>query len=471
MRRTKIVATIGPACENDDTLIKMVEVGVDVFRFNMKHGEVAWHSKMMVKLEKVCKEKGVRAATLIDLQGPEVRIDGLPKSPMLVNQGDRFWFTGSKDGGFGVVLDHQAVIPLVKAGNIIYADDGFLEFRVTEAKREAFEVEVIEGGELKNRKTVNFPGIKMDFPCLVDKDLELLSLTARHTVDYVALSFVRSPEDVMTLQREIEKLKVDSAIIAKIEHPEAVAQFEEILNIADGIMVARGDLGIEYPLEEVPALQKMMVQRAIEVGKPVIVATQMLESMHTKSRPTRAEVSDVANAVYDRADAVMLSGETAIGKYPIKAVTMMSSICSKTEPAIPTYHPEAMQATGSQGEAMVAAAYQLSLTYADKAKKVKAFVVMTETGRTARLLAKLRPTLPIYALSNQVRTLDKLKLNWGIESVYFAYEKNRETNPREVLTMMQQRGILMSGDKVIVIYGERWGEAGQTSVVRIQEVV
>ena len=367
-------------------------------------------------------------------------------------------------------MDHPAVISLVKLGNIIYADDGFLEFRVTQTKKDAFEVEVTEGGELMNRKTINFPGLKMDFPCLVDKDLELLSLTARHTVDYVALSFVRSPEDVMTLQREIEKLKVDSAIIAKIEHPEAVAHFEEILNIAGGIMVARGDLGIEYPLEEVPALQKMMVQRAIEVGKPVIVATQMLESMHTKPRPTRAEVSDVANAVYDRADAVMLSGETAIGKYPVKAVAMMSAICEKTEPVIPTYHPEATMEMGPQSEAVVAAAYQLGLTFSEKTKRIRAYVVMTETGKTARLLAKLRPTVPIYALSDRVGTLDKLKLNWGLEPVHFAYDKNRETKPREVLAVMVERGILNVGDKVIVIYGERWGEAGQTSVVRIQEV-
>jgi pyruvate kinase len=331
-------------------------------------------------------------------------------------------------------------------------------------------VEVIEGGELKNRKTVNFPGVSLDFPCLVEKDLELLSLAAKHTVDFVALSFVRNADDIMVLRQEMEKLKVDCAVIAKIEHPDAVQRFEEILDAADGVMVARGDLGIEYPIQSVPALQKLIVNRCQEEGKPVIVATQMLESMIHNPRPTRAEVSDVANAVYDQADAVMLSGESAAGKYPLRAVKMMVNIAESTEVSESCTKHGNTKSTGCQGEALVAAANQLACTYMMNESRISSFVVLTETGRTTQFLSRLRPDFPIFSLSKHTRTLDRLKLVWGVEPVYYEYAKDEETNPTQVLKSLEKEGYLHTGEKVIVIYGERWGQPGQTSVVRIQEV-
>jgi len=471
MRRTKIVATLGPASESEEKIESLILAGVDVFRFNMKHGNVAWHSEKMIRVEKIAKKLNRRVATLIDLQGPEVRVDGLPKDPFIAEAGDKFWFITPNSTKKGVVLDHPGVMRLVKVGSSVLADDGFLEFEVTKVETDGFEVKVIEGGELKNRKTANFPGISLDFPCLVEKDLELLSIAARHTVDYVALSFVRNAKDIEILKQEMDKMKVDCAVIAKIEHPDAIAHFEEILAAADGIMVARGDLGIEYPMEEVPMLQKMIVKRCQEEGKPVIVATQMLESMISNPRPTRAEVSDVANAVYDRADAVMLSGESAAGKYPIRAVKMMASVADKVEasmvglvPAMAECHP------GGQSEAIVAAAYQLSKTYHDNGSQISAFVVLTETGKTARYLARTRPNIPIYSLSNETKALDRLKLVWGVEPVYYKYAKDEQTDTYAVLSNLQQQNLVQKGEKVIVIYGERWGRPGQTSVVRIQEV-
>lgn len=471
MRRTKIVATIGPASESEEKIESLIQAGVDVFRFNMKHGNVEWHTEKVLRVEKVCKKLGKRVAALIDLQGPEVRVDGIPESPYILKTGDTFWFIGPDSKEKGVILDHPQVFSSVKVGNTIYADDGFLEFKAIEVKDDKVKVEVVEGGELKNRKTVNFPGTSLDFPCLVEKDLELLSLAARHKVDYVALSFVRNAADINILREEMNKMKVDCAIIAKIEHPDAVKNFEEILAASDGVMVARGDLGIEYPIEEVPALQKMIVNRCIEEGKPVIVATQMLESMHVNPRPTRAEVSDVANAVYDRADATMLSGESAAGKYPVRAVKMMASVHEKTEPSADQLVGCPVDVyPGSQGEAIVAAAYQLSTLYEDGEKDIKAFVVLTETGKTAQYLSRLRPSLPIYALSSKVETLDRLKLAWGVEPVLYEYAKDEETNTRQVLKHLQTNGYLNTGDKVIVVYGERWGKPGETSVVRVQEV-
>lgn len=472
MRRTKIVATIGPASESEEIIEQMILGGVNVFRFNMKHGNVDWHTEKILRVEKVCQKVGKRVAALIDLQGPEVRVDGIPESPFILKQGDTFWFVGpDSKKKHGVVLDHPQVFHSIKVGNTIYADDGFLEFRAVEVTDEGVKVEVVEGGELKNRKTVNFPGTSLDFPCLVDKDLELLSLAARHKVDYVALSFVRNADDIAVLRKEMDKMNIHCAVIAKIEHPDAIAHFEEILAAADGIMVARGDLGIEYPIEEVPALQKMIVTRSIEEGKPVIVATQMLESMHTNPRPTRAEVSDVANAVYDRADATMLSGESAAGKYPVRAVRMMAAIQEKTEnsAAVIVGCPVHIK-PGTQGEAIVAAAYELAKDYQDINHPIKGFVVLTETGRTAQYMSRLRPTLPIYAVSSSIETLDRMQLLWGVEPVKYEYAKDEETDVRALTQYMVKQGLLQRGDKVIVVYGERWGCPGQTSVVRVQEV-
>jgi pyruvate kinase len=470
MRRTKIIATLGPASESAEKIEALIHAGVDVFRFNMKHGTVDWHSEKVVRVEDICKHLGKRVATLIDLQGPEVRIDGLPHAPFLLNEGDHFWFVAPDSKRSGVIIDHPAVISLMKPGNQLLADDGFLEFEITVVEADGFEVKVIQGGELKDRKTVNFPGVSLDFPCLVEKDIEILSLAARHTIDYVALSFVRNADDINILKQEMAKMSIDCAIIAKIEHPDAILNFEEILAASDGIMVARGDLGIEYPIEEVPALQKMIINRCQQEGKPVIVATQMLESMISNPRPTRAEVSDVANAVYDRADAVMLSGESAMGKYPVRAVQMMAAIAEKTESAA-ALRPYLIETTpGTQGEALVAAAHQLASTYAEKGARISAIVVLTETGRTARYLAKLRPNFPIYALSKEIPTLDRLHLVWGVEPVFYDYASDEETDTYKVLKHLQQKDHLPSGEKVIIVYGERWGHPGQTSVVRVQSV-
>lgn len=470
MRRTKIVATIGPASESEEKIEALIMAGVDVFRFNMKHGNVAWHSEKMERVQKISQKLNKRVATLIDLQGPEVRVDGLPHTPFILNPGDTFWFIAPESKQKGVILDHPGIIRLMKLGNTVYADDGFLEFKILEVKADSFQVEVIEGGELKNRKTVNFPGISLDFPCLVEKDLELLSLAARHTVDFVALSFVRNADDIRVLRQEMDKMKVACDVIAKIEHPDAVEHFEEILSESDGIMVARGDLGIEYPIQVVPTIQKLIVNRCEEEGKPVIVATQMLESMITNPRPTRAEVSDVANAVYDRADAVMLSGESAAGKYPVRAVKMMASIAESTETSESCNKHAFIKNTGCQGEALVAAANQLACTYMMNGGRISAFVVLTETGRTAKFLSRLRPDFPIFSLSQKTQSLDRLKLVWGVEPVYYDYAKDEETNPTQVLKYLEKQGLVHTGEKVVVIYGERWGQAGQTSVVRVQEV-
>jgi pyruvate kinase len=311
----------------------------------------------------------------------------------------------------------------------------------------------------------------LSFPTLIEQDLEQLSLAAKHQVDFVALSFVRSRADIKTLYKELNRYKVDGEVIAKIEHPDAVEDFDEILDVSYGVMVARGDLGIEYPMEEVPVVQKMIVKKCRQEGKPVIIATQMLESMIDNSRPTRAEVSDVANAVYDGADAVMLSAESAMGKYPVKAVKTMVKIAGKAETAVEYTPLEIDWQRGGQTAALVGAANSL-MEYGYKGVcDLKAVVVLTETGKTVEYMARMRPRLPIFALSKSIKTLDQLKLMWGVVPVWFDYSKKHEPDIRTAVQLIKKEGLVKEGDKVVMIYGEKWGEPGLTSVVRVQEVI
>lgn len=463
MRRTKIVATIGPACETKEKIEEMIEAGVDVFRFNMKHATVEWHSEKMGWVEQVCKKMGVRVGMLLDLQGPEVRIDGIDEA-MRVEKGQRVKFVAP--GNEGIWLDHPQIFAGLKKGQVVYADDGFLEFVVVEASKEMAVMKVVEGESIKPRKTVNFPGMHLDFQALVEKDLENLSLASRHHVDFVALSFVRSGADVQMLRKELMKMKVEGKIISKIEHPDAIEKFDEVLAESDGIMVARGDLGIEYPMEEVPGLQKMMVRRCREEGKPVIVATQMLESMIENIRPTRAEVSDVANAVYDSADAVMTSGETASGKYPVRAVKTMARIIEKVDESCSPGEIAEEGFGGDQTSAMLKVASEL-VEYGDE---YKALVVLTESGRKARCLSRLRPKVPIVALSREDKTVDQLKLSWGVVPCLFEYKKVDRVSKLKIGEFLQRQGVMGKRGKFVLVYGNVEGDSGKTSVVRVMEV-
>lgn len=469
MRKTKIVATIGPACDSREDISRMIDAGVDVFRFNMKHNTFEWHSERMELIQSICEEKKTRVAMMLDLQGPEVRIDFVPEKYGLVAIGDLVVFSFS--GEDGVVLDHPEVLKQIQPGNMLYANDGFLGFEVVSVSDQGAVVKVTEGGEIKPRKTMNFPGLHLDFPTLIEKDMRQLGLTENHHIDFIALSFVRSAQDVLILREELQKRNSQCKILAKVEHPDAIEHFDEILEAADGIMVARGDLGVEYPMEEVPSLQKMMVRRCREEGKPVIVATQMLESMTTNIRPTRAEVSDVANAVYDGADAIMLSGETAGGKHPLRVVEMMAKIAERVDVSGEKFDVKIDWDHTGQTAAIVSAAYQLMESGYQGTCDLEAFVVLTETGKTSGYLSRLRPTLPIYVLSQNQQTLDELKLSWGVIPVYFeGYSKDNPLDVRGVMTFLKDKGMVHEGKQVIMIYGEIMGTPGLTSVVRVQKV-
>ncbi len=470
MRKTKIVATIGPSCDSEEKIEAMISAGVNVFRFNMKHGDIDWHQKRMQIVEKVCQKLHTRVAMLIDLQGPEVRIASLPKGMTEVKKGESVWFVKSDNADEGISLDHPEILGGIEEGQVIYSNDGFLEFVVVEIEAERVRVEVVEGGPISTRKTVNFPGADLDFPALMNKDIEHLELAVKEHVDFVALSYVRSTRDIEILKEELAKRQVKCKVVAKIEHPLAVQNFDAILEASDAIMVARGDLGLEYPQEEVPKLQKQIVNKCKMAGKPVIVATQMMESMTEHPRPTRAEVSDVANAVYDGADAVMLSGETASGKYPVRAVQTMARIAQTTEEVAEYPGLVVDGRNGGQTAVVVGAAHRMAELSANGSGRVSAFVVLTETGKTAEYLSRLRPLLPILAISELSTTLDQLTLTWGVKPILYQQKKGEPVDVNAVVSLLEQRKFLRHGDKVIVVHGEQWGASGSTSIVRIQDV-
>jgi pyruvate kinase len=471
LRKTKIVATIGPASCEKQTMTDMLRNGVDVFRFNMKHNVPEWHRDHIAQLAACCENEKMRAGVLIDLQGPEVRVQQLPNgaAQQELRAGELVRF--SSEGNEGIILDHNGVYTYLSSGQTVYADDGLLEFQLTQVTDTYAEAEVLIGGELHVRKTMNFPGVSFDFPALAKRDIGCLSVMANQQVDYIALSFVRSVEDIMALKEAMKKYSISAKIVAKIEHPDAVKNLSVIIQASDAVMVARGDLGIEYPMEEVPTLQKNIIAACRSAGKPVIIATQMLESMKNAVRPTRAEVSDVANAVYDRADAVMLSTETASGKYPVRAVKTMARIARQVDRVVTIPELESDELYEDQTAAVVSAAHQLMRHSFHGANDIDAFVLLTETGKTVQYLSRLRPSLPIIALSGNIETLKQLQLLWGVYPLLYDFSKQGRIDEPAILSTLCRQGVIKKGKRVVMIYGHLWGVPGNTSVVRIQQVI
>lgn len=478
--KTKIVATIGPVSDSEKKIEQMILAGVDVFRFNMKHGELSWHEETMKKIRSVSNKLKRTVAILMDLQGPEIRTGKIADGGMSLSKGEKVWFVGSQEAADKskkkmIVIDKIEVLKQLRKGNKVLMDDGFLSFEVIEKSRSRSVIEVgvkvVDGGVLTNRKGVNVPGMQLDIPVLVKRDFECLSVSNKEDVDWVALSFVGSAEDIRVLRKELSKRKIEAGIVAKIERMDALDNLDEIIDEADAVMVARGDLGVEIPLYEVPYWQKEMIRRCREKGKPVITATQMLQSMIDNPTPTRAEISDVANAVYDGTDAIMLSGETASGKYPVESVKVMSRESSFIEGKVEYPKVEVAKKEMGQTAAMVTAANELIECGYRGVCDLSAVVVLTETGKTVRYLSRLRPKLPIIGVTANKKTRDVMKLYWGVRPFYYSFKKQSEMSVRSILEFLKEKKEIKKGQNVVMVYGELWGEPGLTSVVRIQAVV
>jgi pyruvate kinase len=467
IHRTKIVATIGPASDSPDTIRKMLLAGMNVARLNFSHGNYEDHAERIERLRSVAEELDLPLMLLQDLQGPKIRVGDLPAAGIMLNEGENFTLVPSaeyKGQPNTVAIDYPYVAEEAEPGTQVLLDDGLLELRVEKIDGKAVRCSVVEGGLLKSRKGVNFPTLNLRLPSMTEKDKRDLDFGIEQGVDLISLSFVRKPEDIQTLKSLLKQKGADIPVLAKLEKPQAIADLEAIVDECDAIMVARGDLGVEMSPEKVPLIQKRIIQLCNQKGIPVITATQMLDSMIRNPRPTRAEASDVANAIMDGTDAVMLSGESAVGDYPVESVKMLARIATEVEPAIQfvNYPPNLIDDADAISEALHAIDDTLAL---------QCIVALTETGYTAKLASAERPKAPIVAYTPHRKIYRRLSLNWGVRPVLMKFA---QTTLEELLAQMEadlsRRNFAALGDKVLIMGGIPFGVAGSTNFIKIHTI-
>jgi pyruvate kinase len=466
--RTKIVATIGPASDSPDMLRKMMLAGMNVARLNFSHGHYVDHAERIQRLRSVAEELDLPLMLLQDLQGPKIRVGDLPTEGMMLTAGKSLTLVPIADYSgqpHTVGIDYPYVAEEAEPGTQVLLDDGLLELRVEQIKGKAVECTVVEGGWLKSHKGVNFPSLDLRLPSMTDKDKQDLAFGLEHGVDLVSLSFVRKPEDIQLLKALLQEKGADIPVLAKLEKPQAIANLEAIVNECDAIMVARGDLGVEMSPEKVPGIQKQIIHLCNRKGIPVITATQMLDSMIHNPRPTRAEASDVANAIIDGTDAVMLSGESAVGDYPVEAVKMLARIAVEVEPAIQfvNYPPNRIDDADAISEALHAI---------DDTLDLQCIVAFTETGYTAKLASQERPKAVIVAYTPYPKVYHQLSLNWGVRPVLMQLApQSMEDLLSHVEADLIQRHFAAPGDKILVIAGIPFGMPGSTNLLKIHTII
>ncbi len=476
-KRTKIVCTLGPASGTEDIIEKMVDAGMNVARLNFSHGSHEDHARLIERIRSVAEKTGEPIAIMQDVQGPKIRLGKLPKEGVAIQPGETVLFDTARDTyEDGIIpIDYEKLHTFLKKGERILIDDGRIEVSITAVKKTRITTTVVVGGTLFSNKGFNIPDSKLTVRALTEKDKIDVRFGVEKQVDLIALSFVTSASDVMDLRYLIKKYEQDSGIhseqpiriIAKIERYEAVKHLDTILDAADGIMVARGDLGVEMPPEEVPLIQKRLIDRALAAAKPVIVATQMLDSMQHNPRPTRAEVSDVSNAVIDHTDAVMLSNETATGMYPVETVQMMSDIIHQTESS--SYHsliiPDYTQKNDNVEDVISQASRLLG-------EKVGATLILVASlsGDTARLISRYRPELPIVVATSTKRVMNQLHLSWGVRPFLLPECQTIEELVERSMLYMKQEKIVKSKNRIIVVAGEPVGHAGYVNLLEVREV-
>ena len=469
MRRTKIVATIGPASREPETLVRMVEAGMDVARLNYSHGTLDEHAETVSRVRTAANRAGRAVAIIQDLPGPKLRIGPLREDIVELKPGERLTFSSGGEEFAGdashMSVSFAGLANALENGSVLYLADGSVRLRAVDVRTAAHEVEVeIEvGGAVASRQGLNIPGPVQSLPSVPEEDFDLLRHGESIGVDMVALSFVQRPEDVESV-REHTRLP----LIAKMEKPQAVERAEEIVKAADCVMVARGDLGIELPIERVPIVQKQLLELAGWMARPSITATQMLDSMVASSRPTRAEVADVANAILDGTDAVMLSQETAIGAYPVEAVEMMASVAVQAESIAPYERWNDSRVRRTESDPAYTIAHNLSI--AARELRLDALVIPTLSGRSARLVSAHRPTVPIYALSPGKETVRRCALMWGVQAESMRRHETTEALIADAARRVVELGWCERGQRVGITAGLPSGRPGTTSLVQIQEL-
>jgi pyruvate kinase len=466
-RRAKIVCTLGPATSTQERITGLINVGLDVARLNLSHGTQEDHAGVYQRVRAGSGEVGRAVGVLADLQGPKIRLGTFPGGPVVLQPGEEFTITTEDIPGTEreASTTYHGLPGDVRPGDRVLIDDGNVQLDVLAATGSRVRTRVVVGGKISNHKGINLPGVAVSAPALTPKDEADLRWALEIGVDMVAMSFVRSPDDVMLARKIMAEAGRQVPLIAKIEKPEAVAVLPDIVDAFDGIMVARGDLGVELPLEQVPAVQKRAISLAKERARPVIVATQMLESMISAPRPTRAEVSDVAGAVSEGADAVMLSAETGVGAYPIETVATMARIIAAAESNTLRAEPSLTRVPTTTGGAIARAAAEVGAIVG-----AKALVAFTMSGETARRLARYRSPIPLLAFTTEPATRSQLALTWGVETFIVPTVHHTDDMVREVERALLDLGRLSIGDKIVIVAGSPPGSPGKTNALRVHRI-
>ena len=472
MRKTKIVCTIGPASESEEMLEKLMNAGMNVARLNFSHGSHEEHKARIDTIRKVAKRLNKTIGLLLDTKGPEIRTHNMKDGLIVLEKGKEVIVSMNEVEGtpekFSVTYEN--LINDVNIGSYILLDDGLVELQVKEINKDKGEVkcDILNTGELKNKKGVNLPGVKVNLPGITDKDADDIRFGIKENVDFIAASFVRRPSDVLDIRQILEEEKAEITIFPKIENQEGIDNIEEILEVSDGLMVARGDMGVEIPPESVPMVQKDLIRKCNKLGKPVITATQMLDSMQRNPRATRAEASDVANAIYDGTDAVMLSGETAAGQYPEEAVKPMRNIAVSAEAA--QDYKKLLSDRTKLVETSLVNAIGVSVAHTALNLNVKAIVAATESGSTARTISKYRPHSDIIAVTPSEKTARQCAIVWGVNPVVKEGRKTTDALLNNAVATAVETGRVSNGDLIIITAGVPTGEKGTTNMMKIHLV-
>ena len=470
MRKTKIICTIGPASQSPEKIREMIEAGMNVCRCNFSHGSYEEQKNKMMTVVRISEEMKKPVATLIDTKGPEIRLRTFEEEKITLEEGQKFTLTtkdiiGTKDM---VSVTYENIVNDVVVGGSVLIDDGLIELRVEEITDTDLICRVVNGGPVSNKKGVNLPGANLSMPFISEQDRKDILFGIDCGFDFIALSFVRSKEDVLEVRKMLDEKRSPMKVIAKIENMQGINNLDEILEVSDGIMVARGDMGVEVPLEEVPVIQKRMIRKAVARGKHVITATQMLESMTKNPRPTRAEAADIANAIFDGTTAIMLSGESANGKYPVEALKTMSKIAERAEKDI--NYNKLLRKIQDNGEKDITEAISHATCTVASDLNASAIITVTISGFTAEKVARFKPSCPIICCSVNPRVLRQAALLWGVEPLLIEKKSTPEDLFKEALWVAEKAGKIKKGDRVVVTAGVPLGVSGNTNMIRVVEV-
>jgi pyruvate kinase len=471
LKRTKIICTLGPASADPAVLEKMINAGMNIARLNFSHGSHEEHAARIRLVREVAAKLNRPVGVLADIQGPKIRTGILPESPLTMTEGTRFFLTvdPAKEQVHGYIyIKYPTLIEDVKLGGKIFLADGMIELKIVSIRLTELECEVVNGGELTSKKGVTLPGVAVNLPAMMEKDRDDIEFVVSEQVDFIAVSFARKAEHIREIRELVNRLGGDQLLISKIENEEGFRNSEEILNVSDGLMVARGDLGTEVPLEEVPLIQSYLIGICNAAGKPVITATEMLESMVRNPRPTRAEITDIAHAIQDGTDAIMLSAETAVGKYPVAAVTIMSQVAKRIEDSLQYERVLARKKVGSFPSVADAISHATCQTALDL--KVVAIISSTQSGSTARMVSKYRPKAPIIAATPNLKVARQLTIVWGVYPIVVSAASDIDSMLDVSVEAAKKLGFVSSQDLTVITAGVRTGVSGSTNLLKVHYI-